>query len=125
MSRAKKAKETCMTNMLCVMYADGKVTDEEIDAFIVACIHLGIPKEEADAHMKKIMSNPESMKVTLPKGAEECLNHLFASVTVMMSDGDMHAKELELCRKYAGALGILPEIMSDMIGICRKVNAQL
>ena len=125
MSRAKKAKETAVTNMLMVMYADGKVTEEEKIAFMVSCAHVGITPEEANAHMENIVSNPESIKLTRPKGAKECLDHLFASVTVMMSDGDMHAKELELCRKYAGALGIPNEIMSDMIEICRKVNTQL
>ena len=115
MSRAKKAKETCMTNMMFVIAADGKVTEEEHDAFMAASMALGITPEEAQAHIEKVTSNPESIQFTRPKGAEECLKHLFASVNAMYADGHMHPEELKVCRVYADALGIPKDVTSDMI----------
>ena len=120
MSQAKKAKETCMTNMLGVIAADGKVTEEELIAFQVGCESLGITEEEAKAHIKKVTSNPKSVQFTRPEGREECLKHLFVSVMTMYADGHMHPEELETCRVYADALGIPKDIVSDMSEIVKK-----
>jgi|TARA_B100000315_G_scaffold100671_1_gene92515 uncharacterized membrane protein YebE (DUF533 family) len=122
MSRAKKAKETCMSNMYFVMEADGKITHEEKIMFMAACKSLGITEEEAEAHIERVISNPESLlgQTTRPKGAEECLKHLFASVMMMYADGHMHPEELKWCQVYAAALGIPKDTVSAMIEVVKK-----
>ena len=118
MSRAKKAKETCMTNMLGVMCADGKVTEEEKLAFVAGCMTLGITEEEAMAHIESLPT--KSFQFTRPKGELECLKNLFNCVMIMYADGHMHPEELETCRVYADALGIPRDIVSDMSEIVKK-----
>ncbi len=121
MGRAKNEKETCLMNMYGVMFADGKATQDESNVFLVVSTKFfGFTMEETMAIIDKVRKNPESIKYAVPKDESERIDHLAYSVLMMMSDGHMHAKELELCRKYAAALGLSSAVVSDLIKGVKK-----
>ncbi len=126
MSRTKKEKETEVAYMLKVMLADGKVHSEELKWFEMVCGKLGFTSEETMAFHDRVRNNPESLfdikKFTPAKDAHERVNQLMSAVMMMMSDGDIDDIELEICRDYAGALGLEKDIVSNIIEDIKKLK---
>tara|TARA_B100002003_G_scaffold173967_1_gene161866 strand:- start:214 stop:663 length:450 start_codon:yes stop_codon:yes gene_type:complete len=115
--KAKKEKETVVSNMVAVMVSDGKVTPEEMEWLAEACGKLGFTLEEAKALYDRALNNPESIKFTPAKDVQDRANQLIPVVKMMMSDGVIDDREMVLCRLYAAKLGLEPDTVSDTIGI--------
>ncbi len=127
MAMTKKEKETEVAIMLTVMLADGKVHPEELRWFGKVCERkLGFTSEETKAFHDRVLKDPESLfdvkKFTPAKDAHERVNQLMSAVMMMMSDGDIDDIELEICRDYAGALGLEKDIVSNIIEDIKKLK---
>jgi|TARA_B100000315_G_scaffold101053_1_gene92859 uncharacterized tellurite resistance protein B-like protein len=105
----KKEKETVVSNMWAVMHADEKLhLKEKIWFERTACRVLGFTHEEAQELVCKLQENPESIKFTPAKDDEGRIGQLIPVVHMMMSDGVIDDREMEICRIYADKLGFEP-----------------
>ncbi|MBL6446604.1 TerB family tellurite resistance protein [Fulvivirga sp. 29W222] len=104
-------RKSHIKNLISVAMADGHLADEEWALLSKIAHHLGMSSEA----IQNIRNNPEEVKFIAPKKYEEKLQQVTDLVAVMMVDGDIDQNELELCKKLALKLDLLPRVVSDMI----------
>ena len=124
--KAKKEKETVVSNMFAVMLLDEKVHPKEERWFEIACGKLGFTPEETQAYIDKLWENPKSLfnakKFTPAKDVRERLNQLYPVVLMMMSDGVIDDREMEICRIYADKLGFEPYLGDQVSGCVETIK---
>ena len=104
-------RKSHIKNLISVAMVDGHLADEEWALLSRVAHHLGMSSET----IQNIKNNPEEIKFIAPKKYEEKLQQVTDLVAVMMVDGDVDQKELELCKKIALKLDLLPRVINDMI----------
>jgi uncharacterized tellurite resistance protein B-like protein len=119
----KKEKETVVSNMWAVMHSDEKLhLKEKIWFEHTACRVLGFTHEESQALIYKLQENPESIKFTPAKDVEGRIGQLMPVVMMMMSDGVIDDREMEICRIYADKLGFEPYLGDQVSGCVETIK---
>ncbi|MBL3656908.1 TerB family tellurite resistance protein [Fulvivirga sediminis] len=98
-------------NLITVAMADGHLAKEEWDLLVIIARKLGMNNED----IQSIKDNPEDVKFTPPKKYDEKIQQVEDLVSVMMIDGDVDKNEMELCKKLALKLDLLPRVINDLI----------
>lgn len=104
-------KVTALTNIVMVMYADGKVRPEELEYLEKLRKRLGLTKEEVD----DICRNPERLSLVIPGTVNEKIFQLINMIFMMKADGEIHPSERDLCVKFALAIRLPPLKVAQLI----------
>jgi hypothetical protein len=88
-------------NLVVMSLKDGAVCDPERDLLSFLAAKWGLLPEQA----KAVLDNPDQLKVQLAKETEARFHQLFDLTELMIIDGELRAKERELCMALAVELG--------------------
>jgi len=109
--RKKKLAKGHLRNLIEVAYSDGEFDALEVDYLLSLAGRFKI----SEAELKSIKDNPELIDYEAPQRDQQRFEHLYQLVNMMMMDGVIHDKELEICKKYAQRLNLRPEFVDDMV----------
>jgi uncharacterized tellurite resistance protein B-like protein len=98
-------------NLISVAMADGHLAEDEWQLLTYLASRLGMGEEE----IKAIKENPEAVTFVVPKTHEQRVNQIEDLVMLMSIDHDIDPHEVELCKKIALKLDVLPQIVDDII----------
>lgn len=104
-------RKSHIKNLIAVAMADGHLAEEEWALLKRVAKNLNMSSEE----IQNIRNNPSEVKFVAPRRYKEKLQQVNDLVSLMMVDGDVDLNELELCKKIALKLDLLPRVVSDLI----------
>jgi tellurite resistance protein len=112
-SRSTREKKTTVKNLVAVMLADRKIRPEEEDFLARVCAQVGLSAEE----FKSILDHPESVEFTPAEHRDERVMQLLDAVMMMMVDGEIDRREMDLCVTIAVRLGFPPSSVSTLVAM--------
>ncbi|MBL6964437.1 MAG: TerB family tellurite resistance protein [Bacteroidetes bacterium] len=104
------------SNLISLAYADGKIVEDELKLLSSIGKILGLSDEEIHARI----SHPQDYEFVIPESASERYNQLYELITMIMIDGEVHAKEVILLKKYAHKLGFSEMIVDNVADKIRE-----
>lgn len=109
--KRKKRAKGHLRNLMEVAASDGSFDGIEVDYLLSLAGRFNISEEE----LKRIKDHPSSVDYHPPTTDRERFEHLYQLSCMMMIDGVVHQKELEICKRLAIKLDLKPEFVDDMI----------
>lgn len=110
--RSSMEKKTAVMNAVVVMGADGRIDDKELAFLFAICKRVGM----SEAELKEIIDDPSSVKFTVPTDPNERASMLIDIVFMMMVDGNIDRREMDLCMQIASRLGYKPVVVPKLVG---------
>lgn len=110
-SRENREKLSHLKNLVAIAYADGKLEKSELAAIAVVMEARGINPD----YLERCIKNPKGIDFVIPESYEKRLEYVKDMVFLMMVDGSIHEREMNICKLTAAFLGIGPEIINDMV----------
>ncbi len=98
-------------NLVAVALADGQLTDDEWELLVFIASQLEISESE----IKNIKDNIDTVGFIPPKSHAERVHQIEDLVDIISIDRDINPKEIELCKKIALRLDLLPQIVDSII----------
>lgn len=98
-------------NLISIALADGHLSEDEWELLVYLASRLGMEEEEIAA----IKENPEAVTFVMPKTHEQRVQQIEDLVLLMSIDHDINPNEVELCKKIALRLDVLPQIVDRII----------
>ncbi|HOX84332.1 MAG TPA: hypothetical protein PLS08_14990, partial [Chryseolinea sp.] len=92
--------------------------DDEWELLLYLGSRLGMNEAEITA----IKENPESVRFVMPGTHEERVQQIEDLVLVMSIDRDIDPDEIELCKKIALKLDVLPQLVDSIIQANRGIK---
>ena len=118
--QASKEKKTAVANAIAVMTADGKIDNSELKLLAAICARVGLSEKKT----KEVLANPGKVKFTVPKTREERVRQLIDMVFMMMVDGKIDRREMDVCMTLASRMGfpssVIPKMMADLIAAIQR-----
>ena len=114
-SRSQKENETTVKNAVAVMLADGQIDPNEMKILVMICQRVGVSEKK----LQTIIQNPQSIVFTPAKDPNDRLQQLIDMVAMMMADGDIDPREMDVCITLATRLGFrasaVPALVQHLI----------
>jgi uncharacterized tellurite resistance protein B-like protein len=98
-------------NLITVALADGHLALEEWDMLVHLAEKFGMQEHQ----IKEIKDNADSVKFVAPKTHEESLLQIEDLFMVMTVDHEINPVEVELIKKIALNLNVLPQMVDELI----------
>ena len=98
-------------DLVTVAMADGRLDDDEWNLLLDIAKHLGMEEEE----IKNIKNGFEKVEFVAPKKYEDKVQQIRDLVAIMTIDREINQKELELCKRIALRLNVLPQLVDEII----------
>ncbi len=117
MDEEMKIKIEHFANIVAVAFADGKLTDEEMDLLQTRAIENGLPEKE----VKKLIDNAKNLEFKIPMNQLEKEEQLSEAVLMSMIDGEISDKEYKLCLRIAEKLGFNEKYLDYIIELSKKL----
>lgn len=114
--KKKKRAKGHLKNLLEVATSDGSLDGIEVDFLLSLAGRFNISEQE----LREIKDHPSLVEYNPPTADRERFDHLYQLVSMMMVDGKVHEKELEICKNFAVKLGLRPEFVADMIQVINE-----
>lgn len=114
--RKKKRAKGHLKNLMEVATSDGQLDGIEVDYLLSLAGRFNISEEE----LKNIKDHPASVDYQPPTSDKERFDQLYQLTCMMMIDGLVHQKELEVCKKFAVSLNLKPEFVDNMIQVINE-----
>lgn len=114
--KKKKRAKGHLKNLLEVATSDGSLDGIEVDFLLSLAGRFNISEQE----LREIKDHPSLVEYNPPTADRERFDHLYQLVSMMMVDGKVHEKELEICKAFAVKLGLRPEFVADMIQVINE-----
>ncbi|MFP4090523.1 MAG: hypothetical protein ACLFUB_10415 [Cyclobacteriaceae bacterium] len=114
--KKKKRAKGHLKNLLAVAASDGSFDGLEVDYLLSMAQRYNISEQE----LKQIKDNPEVFDYEPPATDRERFDHLHHLVSMMLIDGEVHHKEIELCRLFAEKLGLNPAFVDDFVQVMKE-----
>lgn len=114
--KKKKRAKGHLSNLFAVAASDGSFDGLEIDYLLSMAQRYNISEEE----VKMIKDNPQAFTYEPPVNDRERFDHLHHLVCMMLIDGEVHDKELEICKRLASTLGLKKEFVDDFIQVIKE-----
>ncbi|WKN31716.1 hypothetical protein PZB74_22480 [Porifericola rhodea] len=111
--KKKKRAKAHLSNLLAVAASDGSFDGLEVDYLLSMAQRYNITEEE----VKNIKDNPEAFQYDPPTNDRERFDHLHHLVCMMLIDGEVHDREIEICKRFATTLGLKQEFVDDFIQV--------
>ncbi|NPA34148.1 MAG: TerB family tellurite resistance protein [Chlorobi bacterium] len=96
-----------LQNLLALAFADGKVTNEEIQYIINKARKAGF----SDQDLQILTNLPTKMQPYIPESQEEKEEHIKELMVIMAVDGTISSEEMGLCKFLAMKMGINPDVV--------------
>ncbi|ELR68313.1 hypothetical protein C900_00540 [Fulvivirga imtechensis AK7] len=110
-SSGSEERKSHIKNLISVAMADGHLAEEEWALLTRVAQRLRMSSEE----IQNIKNNPADIQFVVPKKYKEKIQQVNDLVALMMVDGDIDQSELELCKKIALKLDLLPRVVNDLV----------
>ena len=107
----KKKRKSHFKNLLAVAMADGNLDNVEFEYIMQLANKCYMTKEE----VQRVIDYPEAINFHPPKTNQERFDQMYDLVTVMLIDGKIDEREMELCKIFAMRLGFKPAIVNKLI----------
>jgi uncharacterized tellurite resistance protein B-like protein len=104
-------RKSHIKNLISVAMVDGHLDREEWDLLTSIAKILGM----SDQEIVNIKNHPESVSFVPPKKYEEKVEQIHDLVAIMTIDGEINARELDLCKKISLKLDILPQVVDQIL----------
>jgi tellurite resistance protein len=98
-------------NLISIAMVDGHLDPEEWELLCSIARVLGMSTEE----IENIKNNPDAVQFVPPRKYEEKVEQIHDLVAIMTIDGQINAKELDLCKKISLKLDILPQMVDQIL----------
>jgi uncharacterized tellurite resistance protein B-like protein len=98
-------------NLIEVALADGHLATEEWNMMVYLAEKFNISEHQ----IKDIKDNPDSVKFVVPKSHEESVLQIEDLLMVMTVDHEINPTEVELIKKIAIKLNVLPQKVDELI----------
>jgi uncharacterized tellurite resistance protein B-like protein len=119
--KKQKRRISHFKNLVLMAMADGNIDEQEESYLLAYAKKLNIKKED----LNKIRNSPRTIHFNPPAKLGKKIKQLYDLVNIMLADGNIHEKELSLCRKMALKLNIIPEVVDEILkDILRKIAEQ-
>lgn len=109
----KKRAKGHLKNLMEIAASDGSFDGIEVDYLLSLAGRFNISEEE----LKKIQDQPTTVEYQPPTTDKERFEHLYQLACMMMIDGVVHDREIELCKRFAIKLNLKPEFVDDMVAV--------
>ncbi len=109
----KKRAKGHLKNLMEVAASDGSLDGIEVEYLLSLAGRFNI----SEAELKKIQDQPGSVNYQPPVTDKERFEHLYQLACMMMIDGIVHEKEIDLCKRFAVKLNLKPEFVDDMVAV--------
>ncbi len=110
-TRSRKEKETTVKNAIAVMLADGRIDPNEMELLNMICQRVGLSQKQ----LKSILQNPEKIEFTPAKNPNDRMQQLIDMVAMMMIDGDIDPREMDVCKTLAARLGFRSSVVTELV----------
>ncbi|APQ18791.1 TerB family tellurite resistance protein [Maribacter hydrothermalis] len=107
----KKKRKSHFKNLLAVAMADGKLDNIEFDYIMQLADKCYMTGDE----VKRVIDFPEAISFHPPKTERERFDQMYDLVTVMLVDGRIDDREMQLCKVFAMKLGFKPAIVDKLV----------
>ncbi len=105
------ARRSHVKNLIEVALADGHLATEEWNMMVYLAKKFSISEHQ----IKEIKDNPDAVEFIVPKSHEESLLQIEDLLMVMTVDHEISPKEVELIKKIAIKLNVLPQMVDEII----------
>ena len=112
-SRNKKEQKTAAMNLLAIMGADREAAPTEIAFFQAACRRIGI--SEKDLAEMRSDANEGKMNFVVPKEQKDRSQQLIDMIFMMMVDGKIDQREMDMCISIGTMLGFNPSGIRTLV----------
>jgi len=109
--QASNERMAAVMNVTAVMFADGKIDPREMQFLAMVCKRVGVKEDE----LKRALSDPSKVRFTRPEDPDERARQLTDTVFMMLADGRIDQRELDLCTKFAVLLGFQPSVVPKLL----------
>ena len=106
-----KRKKSHLKNLLAVGLADGTLDEIELAYLSELAKKNDISPEEVN----QIIQDSGSIKFKAPHSFEEKVKQLHDLVTMMVINGEVHEKEVKICKSLSLKMDILPKMVDDLV----------
>lgn len=110
-SQSQKERETTVKNVIAVMLADGQMDPDEMRFLNAVCQRVGLSEKE----LKGVLKNPQNIEFTPAKNPNERMQQLIDIIGMMLSDGHIDSREMDICITLATKLGFKPSSVAALV----------
>lgn len=115
-TKTERERQAILTSMILVMLADDKIAPRERMVLEKMGRQIGAGKKEIDA----LTEHPEKLRLVIPKEEKGKVRQLVAMIAMMRADGEIDARERDLCTRFALAIGMPPLKVSKVIAAAEQ-----
>ncbi len=105
-------------NLVAVAYADGILTEKEIDLLAESAYEAGLSRDE----IGNVLERGSTLKFIVPQSFDDREQQLVDCIRMAMVDGEVHEKEYELCLQIALKLDFDQKYLNNIIELTRKLD---
>ncbi len=111
--KKRKRGKAHLKNLLELAMADGQFDEIEAEYLYTIAQRFNI----SDSELQKLKENLAQVEYMPPKTDLEKFEHLHHLIRMMMMDGEIHEKELEICKLLALRLGLKSVFVDDFVSV--------
>lgn len=109
-----------LQNLIALAFADGKITNEEIQYIINKARKAGFSNKD----LQVLANLPANAQPYIPENQQEKEEHIKELMIIMAVDGTISSEELGLCKFLAMKMGIDPDIVDHFAAQFTKLKAE-
>lgn len=109
-------KKSALRNVITVMLADCKIEPTEKKFFDDFCRRIGATQED----VKEIFARLAGSQYVVPDDPRECICQLLDMVYMMVSDGHIDHREVEVCIQVAERMGFDSSVIKTIMTFVEK-----
>ena len=119
MKAYRQIKKEHFANLIIVAYADGKLTEEELDFLAQRAVDYGLEDDE----IRQMLDNIEQLKFQIPLNNEEKEEQLTNAIYMSLIDGELAEREYQICLNLAKRLGLDKKYLDNLIELVKELWA--
>lgn len=109
----KKRDKAHLKNLLELALSDGQFDDIEAEYILSLAQRFNVSQNE----LKKLKENVNKIEYKPPVNDREKFDHLHQLVRMMLMDGEVHDREMEICKTLCVRLGLKAELVEDFVNV--------
>lgn len=107
----KKKRKSHFKNLLAVAMVDGNLDNVEFEYIMQLADKCYMSRDE----IQRVIDFPQAISFHPPKTDRERFDQMYDLVTVMLVDGNIDDREMQLCKVFAMRLGFKPILVDKLV----------